>query len=199
MNKFSILLFHRLVPTGLLALVAAVWLAPTTASATPVNYAFTVTATSGPLGGTVSHGTFSYDSSIITPNKELFGPDLLTALEFTWNGTTYNLTTANTGWLFFSASGQLAGFGFAKNCGPNCFFAPGQDSWLVTAGPGSEGFRYSLPGPNPAWGGTVKTTPNLAALPEPAALGMFGFGVLLIGAFVGLRRRVAQSVSRGGA
>ncbi|MGH8117063.1 MAG: PEP-CTERM sorting domain-containing protein [Rhodanobacteraceae bacterium] len=29
------------------------------------------------------------------------------------------------------------------------------------------------------------------AVPEPAALGMFGFGVLLIGAFVGLRRRMA--------
>lgn len=28
-------------------------------------------------------------------------------------------------------------------------------------------------------------------VPEPAALGMFGFGALLIGAFVGLRRRVA--------
>ena len=28
-------------------------------------------------------------------------------------------------------------------------------------------------------------------VPEPAALGMFGLGVLLIGAFVGLRRRVA--------
>lgn len=31
---------------------------------------------------------------------------------------------------------------------------------------------------------------NTANVPEPAALGMFGFGVLLIGAFVGLRRRV---------
>jgi len=28
-------------------------------------------------------------------------------------------------------------------------------------------------------------------VPEPAALGMFGFGVLLIGAFVGLRQPVA--------
>jgi len=30
-----------------------------------------------------------------------------------------------------------------------------------------------------------------AAVPEPAALALFGFGVLLIGAFVGLRRQVA--------
>lgn len=32
---------------------------------------------------------------------------------------------------------------------------------------------------------------NAANVPEPAALGIFGFGVLLIGAFVGLRRRTA--------
>lgn len=32
---------------------------------------------------------------------------------------------------------------------------------------------------------------NEINVPEPAALGMFGFGVLLIGAFVGLRRRTA--------
>ena len=30
-----------------------------------------------------------------------------------------------------------------------------------------------------------------AGVPEPAALGMFGFGTLLIGALVGLRRHVA--------
>lgn len=31
---------------------------------------------------------------------------------------------------------------------------------------------------------------NLAAVPEPAAFGIFGLGLLLIGAFVGLRRRL---------
>jgi len=32
---------------------------------------------------------------------------------------------------------------------------------------------------------------NTVNAPEPGALGMFGLGVLMIGAFVGLRRRVA--------
>lgn len=35
------------------------------------------------------------------------------------------------------------------------------------------------------------TLDAVTSVPEPAALGMFGFGVALIGAFVGLRRRVA--------
>ena len=32
---------------------------------------------------------------------------------------------------------------------------------------------------------------KVANVPEPAALAMFGFGMLLVGAFVGLRRRMA--------
>lgn len=38
---------------------------------------------------------------------------------------------------------------------------------------------------------TLDIVAPAAAVPEPAALGIFGFGVLLIGAFVGLRRQVA--------
>lgn len=42
------------------------------------------------------------------------------------------------------------------------------------------------------WGSNADQSFTLVAMvPEPAAIGMFGFGVLLIGAFVGLRRRVA--------
>lgn len=39
-------------------------------------------------------------------------------------------------------------------------------------------------------GGVVAFGEAAAGVPEPAALGMFGFGVLLAGAFVGLRRRI---------
>ncbi|HEU0196639.1 MAG TPA: PEP-CTERM sorting domain-containing protein [Nevskiaceae bacterium] len=42
------------------------------------------------------------------------------------------------------------------------------------------------------WGtGAEQSFTLVTSVPEPAALGMFGFGVLLIGAFVGLRRRTA--------
>ncbi len=39
--------------------------------------------------------------------------------------------------------------------------------------------------------GTLVVTPSSTAVPEPAVLGMFGLGLLLIGGFVGTRRRVA--------
>jgi hypothetical protein len=34
---------------------------------------------------------------------------------------------------------------------------------------------------------------NPQAVPEPAALGMFGLGVLLIGMFAGMRKRARQN------
>lgn len=36
-------------------------------------------------------------------------------------------------------------------------------------------------------------TPAQASVPEPAALGMFGLGILLVGVFAGMRKRVHQN------
>jgi hypothetical protein len=67
------------------------------ADATPVNYTFSVTATSGPLAGTTAPGTFSYDTSSIVPGGFNNNAGVLTALNFTWHGITYNQTTAIPG------------------------------------------------------------------------------------------------------
>jgi hypothetical protein len=54
---------------ALAAIVLPLW--GSAARATPITYAFTVTATDGPLAGTVEHGSFSYDSSSIVPGGEI--------------------------------------------------------------------------------------------------------------------------------
>lgn len=190
MSKPLTTLLNRFVPSGLLALFAAVLLAPATANATPVNYEFTVTATSGPLSGTVSHGTFSYDSSSIMPGATNNAANLLTALDFTWNGTTYNAATANTGWLDFDSAGQLDNFVIGNNCSSgNCSVVWGSDQWF--AFPGMDGFGYSTPDDPEFWEGSITYSLATTSVPEPTALGMFGFGVLLLGGFVTLRRRTA--------
>jgi hypothetical protein len=61
------------------------------AEAHAVTYAFTVTATDGPLIGTTATGTFTYDTSIVPPGGgSVGGTNLLTTLNFTWDGITYN-------------------------------------------------------------------------------------------------------------
>ena len=190
MSKFLALRLNRFVPSGLLALLAAVLLAPAAANATSVKYDFTITATHGPLNGTVSHGTFSCDSSSITPGTENDATNLLTALDFTWNGTTYNAATANTGMLAFDAAGQLDAFVFGNSCYSfNCFVQTGLDQWFVQSA-GSYGFFYSMPDYTYFGAGTITYSLATTSVPEPAALGMFGFGMLLIGLFAGLRRRM---------
>ncbi|HLI17088.1 MAG TPA: PEP-CTERM sorting domain-containing protein [Rhodanobacteraceae bacterium] len=187
MNKFPDLRLSRFVPVGLIALAAVVLFAPAPARATTLTYDFTVTATSGPLNGSVSHGTFSFDSSSITPGTGNPSADLLTALDFAWNGTTYNAGTANTGFLVFNAAGQLTFFVFGNSCSPGeCSVYYHTDEWFVAA----DRFVYSTPD-SYVFNGDVTYSQAAPSVPEPAALGMFGLGLLLIGGYVGLRRRVA--------
>src|ERR1700737_3684890 len=130
-------------------LAAAVGLALTLpsiheATATPVNYTFSVTATPGPLAGTAAAGTFSYDTSSIVLGGFNFNTGLLTALNFTWDGITYNQTTANTGQLRFDATGMLAQSLFGNNCaaGP-CGVSFNQEQWFVNF---PMGFSYAVQG-----------------------------------------------------
>ena len=169
------------------AIAVAVFVAPA-AEATPINYNFKVDVTAGPLAGTTDNGSFSYDSSSVTPGTYNSAVGLLTALDFTFNGTTYNAGTANTGWLGFGPTGNLTSFAFGTNCSSGfCSVADDTDQWF--AGPGV--FVYSTLTANGGFRGNV--TYALAGslpVPEPGALGMFGLGTLAIGLLVGLRRRM---------
>ncbi|WP_449423174.1 PEP-CTERM sorting domain-containing protein [Rhodanobacter lindaniclasticus] len=160
------------------------------AKATPVNYDFSVFVNSGPLHGTTLNGTFSYDDSSIVPGGANNALDLLTALDFTLNGTTYDASTANTGKLTFDAVGNLTSFIFGTTCtAGQCTLSTGAGSFLVS----NTAFAYFVRRPQLGAGtGTTSYSPvtTPVPVPEPGTLGLFGLGALLLGLFVGARRRM---------
>lgn len=171
-----------------LALAAAAVFAPA-AMATPVTYNFTVNVNNGPLAGTVENGTFTYDSSSVVPGSVNYSAGLFTAFAFTFNGTTYNAGTANTGFLYFDGAGNLTSFAFGNNCvAGSCSVYGGTDQWY--AQPGTGGFVYSTPAFGDYADGNVSFA--LVAVPEPGALGLFGFGLLLLSGLVARRRLAPQ-------
>lgn len=170
------------------ALAAAGLLCAPAALATPITYNFTVTmpAGQGPMGGTVTNGSFTYDSSSVVPGGANNATGLLTALNFTWDGITYNRTTANTGELDFDTSGDLVNFAFGTNCVPGtCGVTSGSEQWWAVPSL----FAYSSPG-NSTFEGSLTFSLAGASVPEPGNLALFAGGLLLaLGGFSVLRRR----------
>lgn len=177
-------LCSKAVGLALAAASAAVFFVPA-AEATPITYNFTVQVTGGPLDGNVQNGSFSYDSSSITPGSTNSTNGLLTAFDFTFDGIAYDASTANTGALGFDSAGDLNYFFISSSC-PSCTFAPGTENFTAT--PGMNGFIYSTTTFNSYAFGDVSFARAGVSVPEPGALGVFGFGVLLLG--VAARRRL---------
>ncbi len=149
------------------------------AQATPVNYDFSVRVISNPALS--ANGTFSYDSTSIIAGGTNSAIGLLTALDFTFNGITYNANTANTGFLSFDADGNLSNILFGTNCNTRLCSLPG-NSWFARSG----NFTYDRRGTGRL---TFSLAPVPVSVPEPSALGLFGLGALMIGLLVGARRR----------
>jgi hypothetical protein len=164
-------------------LLAAMLLAPLlaaapgrTALAAPLNYAFTVTVTSGPNNGDILPGTFSFDSASVTPGADNTQVGLLTALAFSFNGTAYTAATVNTGFLRFDAAGNLTRFSIGTNCGAGGCTVTGNvaNFFIDNAG----GFAYSL-GAGLFVRSPVTFQQVVAEVPAPvpAALALFAVGL----------------------
>jgi hypothetical protein len=165
----------------IVGLALALPLATTQGNAFPITYAFSVTATNGPLTGATENGTFAYDSSSVIPGGTNILPRLLTNLEFTWNGISYDQTTANTGALEFNLDGSLSGIIFGTNCGfkpGGCLIVIGANSWVtvvennLTFGE----FDYSTPTSSDFFQGTA--TAVLTSVPEPPTLALLAVGIV---------------------
>jgi len=156
-------------------LALAIGLAPKL-HASPVNYRFSVTATSGPLAGATAAGTFSYDTSSIVPGGSNNNTGLLTALDFTWNGIAYNQVTANTGFLEFDTTGALTQDLFGNNCvAGGCSDLPLFEQWSVSV---PLGFAYFVAGDSGGFGTVTQSL--VAAAPEPSVFALLATGLALL-------------------
>jgi hypothetical protein len=155
---------------------------PLAASATPITYDFSVTATSGPLIGTTADGSFSFDSGSIMHGGANVATGLLTALSFTWDGISYTAATANTGFLEFDAGGNLIEAFFGTDCNAgNCHVAlQNTEQWALIGFPDGRGtLIYTTPTSIVA-GATVSAL-RQATVPEPATLTLLGVGLAALG------------------
>lgn len=157
--------------------------------ASTLTYDFTVTATSGPLSGDVSQGSFTVDSSIIPPGNGgppldggVFGTDLLTSLSFTWNGIAYSTSSANSSFVEFGTGNTLVEAGFGTNCNQfGCGDAGGTNGWYVFYNT----FYYALPAyPQFIFDGHVSY--SVTPVPEPATNSLLG---LCLAGVLFMRRR----------
>ena len=146
------------------------------AQAATITYDFIVDGgDTGPLAGVTVSGFFSFDDSLVPAGGgDVNEAGLLSDLEFTWNGISYDETTANTGSLTFDATGALTSGVFGSDCEAGACSASINDpnSWLLSLG---DEIGYDVGGERLFFG---PTTFSLRAVPEPGALTLLGLGLL---------------------
>lgn len=166
---------------------------PALASATPVKFDINGQFSNIDIIFPVN-GTFTGTMYVDTSTGDLLSLNVL----FPGLATFDNVKKSTAGWPFpnwavvaKNAAGDRLSLAFTTPQAPT-WFGLGSGSLVGFAGGNIIGndvlFWYQgIPLLGAGFSGTI--TPAQASVPEPAALGMFGFGVLLIGGFSVLRRR----------
>jgi len=197
-------LARRALSIGLLILV---WWSGTSA-ADPITIEFGITGAANDPNNRfrVGGGTFSFDSTVATPNTVLFdveGLGVVSSIYFPWDGTVWTGSNADVYFLSFDSAANLVGWGLgglpAEPGGMSTEDFPDvRVDWGFVSFPGS--FRYTnatspLPdgfgifeGDMRGW--VIVTEP----VPEPASLALVGSGLVLCASrLCGSRRRRTAS------
>jgi hypothetical protein len=152
----------------------------------------------GPLSGQLFSGSFSYDSSIspigggVVAGGYFGAQGLLTAVNFSFNGISYDFSTVNAGSIQFNPDGSLLAINFGDHLVPPVGFDPGEaevvggspHDFFIDAGPqllpfggGFGELVYSLS--NTGFNYGIVT--SFEAVPEPSTLALFGAALIALG------------------
>lgn len=120
-------------------------------------------------------GSFSYDTSVVTPGSVVGGANLLMELPFLLGAA----TIVQTGMLGWDASGELNQFMFGSNCSAgSCSVDPGNNDWLVS----TNDFTYST---DNELDGRIEllesVTYSKRVIPEPVSAALVSTSLLALG------------------